>query len=39
MGKKTEAKLFYQEMVDRFPKNPLTAKARQEMKRLKSANR
>lgn len=36
MGKKTEAKLFYQELMDRFPKNPLSAKAKQEMKKMSS---
>lgn len=35
MGKAKEAKLFYQELVDRFPKNNLTAKAKTEMKKLK----
>jgi TolA-binding protein len=37
LGKKTEAKLFYQELIDRFPKNPLASKAKQEMKHLKAA--
>lgn len=35
MGKAKEARLFYQELVDRFPKSPLTAKAKAEMKKLK----
>ena len=35
LGKKTEAKLFYQELTDRFPKHTLSAKARQELKVLK----
>lgn len=35
LNKKSEAKLFYQELVDRFPKSPLAAKAKAEMKKLK----
>ena len=35
MGKATEAKLFYQELVEKFPKHKLTAKAKSEMKKLK----
>jgi len=35
LGKSKEAKLFYQELVDRFPKNGLAAKAKQEMRKLK----
>ncbi len=36
MGKKQEAKLFYQELMDRFPKSPLAAKAKQEMRLMKN---
>lgn len=35
LGKMKEAKLFYQELLERFPKHPLAAKAKQERKRLK----
>lgn len=35
MGKSKEAKLFYQELIERYPKSSLAAKARQERKRLK----
>lgn len=35
MGKKNEAKLFYQELIEKHPKNALTAKARQESRKLK----
>lgn len=35
MGKPKEAKLFYQELIDKYPKNNLTAKAKTEMKKLK----
>lgn len=35
MGKSKEAKLFYQELIERYPKSPFAAKARQERKRLK----
>jgi len=35
LGKSKEAKLFYQELIERFPKSPLVKKARAEMKRVK----
>jgi TolA-binding protein len=35
MAKKVEAKLFYQELIEKFPKNPLSTKAKAEMKKLK----
>ncbi len=35
MGKGKEAKLFYQELVDKFPKSNLASKAKQEIKKLK----
>lgn len=35
MNKKTEAKLFYQELIEKFPKSPFSSKARNEMKKLK----
>lgn len=35
MGKPKEAKLFYQELVDKYPKSSLTGKAKSEMKKLK----
>jgi TolA-binding protein len=35
MGKPKEAKLFYQELIDRYPKANMIAKAKQEMKKLR----
>ena len=35
MGKAKEARLFYQELIEKHPKSPLVAKAKQEMKKLK----
>jgi tol-pal system protein YbgF len=35
MGKKTEAKLFYQELIDRYPKHPLTKKAKRDIKTVR----
>lgn len=35
LKKNREAKLFYSELIDRFPKSPLTAKAKTELKGLK----
>jgi TolA-binding protein len=35
MNKNSEAKLFFQEIVDSFPKHPLAPKAKQELKKLK----
>lgn len=35
VGKPKEAKLFYQELIERFPKNSFAQKAKAEMKRLK----
>jgi TolA-binding protein len=35
MGDAKDAKLFYQELVERFPKNKLSAKAKKEMHHLK----
>lgn len=35
MGKAKEAKLFYQELIEKFPKNSLAAKAKAETKKLK----
>lgn len=35
MGKSREAKLFYQDLIERFPKSPFASKAKVEMKRLK----
>ncbi|MBI4404412.1 MAG: tetratricopeptide repeat protein [Deltaproteobacteria bacterium] len=35
MGKSKEARLFYQELLERYPKNVLVQKAKLEMKRLK----
>lgn len=35
LGKMKEAKLFYQELIERFPKHALAAKAKQERKHLK----
>jgi TolA-binding protein len=39
MGKSKEARLFYQELIDRFPKNQWAGKAKNEMKRLTSATK
>lgn len=36
LGKTKEAKLFYQELIDKYPKNALVSKARSEMKKLKN---
>ena len=33
LGKPKEARLFYQELIDRYPKHALSAKAKQEMKK------
>lgn len=35
MGKSKEAKLFYQELIERYPKANMVAKAKQEMKKLR----
>lgn len=35
MGKGSEAKLFFQDLAERYPKSPFAAKAKQEMKKLK----
>jgi TolA-binding protein len=35
MGKKGEAKLFFQDLIDRYPKSPLVPKAKAELKKLK----
>lgn len=35
LGKNKEAKLFFQEVLERFPKGPAATKARAEMKKLK----
>jgi len=35
MGKPKEARLFYQELIEKFPKNSLAAKAKAELKKLK----
>lgn len=35
MGKSKEAKLFYQELIERYPKANMIAKAKQEMKKLR----
>lgn len=35
MSKRQEAKLFYQELIEKFPKNQYAGKARQELKKLK----
>ncbi len=35
MGKAKEAKLFYQELIERYPKAGMIAKAKQEMKKLR----
>lgn len=35
VGKPKEAKLFYQELIERFPKNSFAQKAKAEMKKLK----
>ena len=35
MGKKKEARLFYQELIEKYPKHALTAKAKTETKKLK----
>lgn len=35
MGKKREAKLFYQELIDRFPRHALVATAKREAKSMK----
>jgi tol-pal system protein YbgF len=35
MGKLKDARLFYQELIERFPKSPLSTRAKQEMRRLK----
>jgi tol-pal system protein YbgF len=35
MGKSKEAKLFYQDLIERFPKSPFATKAKLEMKKLK----
>jgi len=35
LGKKSEARLFYQELIERFPKNNLASKAKQEIRKLK----
>lgn len=35
MGKSGEAKLFFQDVIERHPKSPFAAKAKQEMKKLK----
>jgi TolA-binding protein len=35
MGRAKEARLFYQELLEKFPKSSFSAKAKQEMKKLK----
>ena len=35
MKKSVEAKLFYQELIEKFPKSPFSVKAKAEMKKLK----
>ena len=35
MGKSKEARLFYQDLIERFPRSPFASKAKVEMKRLK----
>ncbi|MBM4316584.1 MAG: tetratricopeptide repeat protein [Deltaproteobacteria bacterium] len=35
MGQNTDAKLFYQDLIERFPKSPFARKAKIELKRLK----
>jgi TolA-binding protein len=35
MGRSKEARLFYQELIEKFPKNSFSTKAKQEMKKLK----
>jgi TolA-binding protein len=35
MGKKQEAKLFFQDLIERFPKSPFAAKAKSELKKNK----
>ncbi len=35
MGKSKEAKLFYEELIERYPKSPLTAKAKKDSAKLK----
>ena len=35
LKQKKEARLFYQELIDRFPKSSLVSKAKREMKKLK----
>lgn len=35
MNKNSEAKLFYQEVIDSFPRHPLASKAKQELKKMK----
>lgn len=35
MGKSKEAKLFYQELIERYPKSNMVAKAKQEMRKLR----
>lgn len=35
MGKPKEAKLFYDELIERYPKSPLTAKAKKESAKIK----
>lgn len=35
MGKKQEAKLFYQDVVDRYPASPFAARAKADIKRIK----
>jgi tol-pal system protein YbgF len=35
MGQSTDAKLFYQDLIERFPKSPFTRKAKIELKKLK----
>lgn len=35
MGKKQEAKLFYQDLVDRYPASPFAVRAKAEMKKIK----
>jgi TolA-binding protein len=35
LGKPKEAKLFYQELIERFPKSPLASKAKAEQRKLR----
>lgn len=35
MGKTSEAKLFFQDLIDRYPKSPFVAKAKAELRKLK----